>query len=109
MYKRGSIASDPVIDYRRLPSVLIDCRTTTVMSGSPVIVSHSGICMPDGRMTNDSIIGTINSFLGVYSGRLKDKKDEEISEIGIVWKASVLKEITESNVLGTTLENMASM
>ena len=109
VYKRGSIASDPVIDYRRLPSVLIDCRTTTAMSGSPVIVSHSGIWMPDGRMTNDSIIGTFNSFLGVYSGRLKDKKDEEISEIGIVWKASVLREITESNVSGTTLENMASM
>ena len=109
VYKRGSIASDPVIDYRRLPSLLIDCRTTTAMSGSPVIVSHSGIWMPEGRMTNDSIIGTVVSFLGVYSGRLTYNDNEEISEIGIVWKASVLKDILEDGVSGTSVEEMANM
>ena len=79
LYKRGSIASDPVIDYRRLPSLLIDCRTTTAMSGSPVIASHSGVWMPQGKMTADSIIGTIISFLGVYSGRLTDNENEDTS------------------------------
>ena len=109
VYKRGSIASDPIIDYRRLPSLLIDCRTTTAMSGSPVVVSHDGVWMPEGRMTDDSIIGTITSFLGVYSGRIADKKNEVISEIGIVWKGPVLGKITEGGVSGTTVKDMASM
>ena len=65
--------------------------------------------MPEGQMTDDSIIGTITSFLGVYSGRLTDIENEEISEIGIVWKGTVLKEITEGDVSGTTVEDMASM
>ena len=109
LYKRGSIASDPIIDYRRLPSLLIDCRTTTAMSGSPVIASHSGVWMPEGQMTDDSIIGTITSFLGVYSGRLTDNENEDISEIGVVWKESALKEITEGGVPGFRVEDMASM
>ena len=109
LYKRGSIASDPIIDYRRLPSLLIDCRTTTAMSGSPVIASHSGVLMPEGQMTDDSIIGTSTSFLGVYSGRLTDNENEDISEIGVVWKESGLKEITEGGVPGFRVKDMASM
>ena len=41
VYKRGCIASDPIVDFRRLPCVLIDCRTTSAMSGSPVIASQT--------------------------------------------------------------------
>ena len=65
--------------------------------------------MPEGRMTDDSIIGTITSFLGVYSGRITDNKNEVISEIGIVWKGPVLGKITEGGVSGTTVKDMPSM
>ena len=109
VYKRGSIASDPVIDYRRLPSLLIDCRTSTAMSGSPVIVSHNGIWNPEGKLTADTIIGTSIRFLGVYSGRLMGSNNDEISDIGIVWKESALREITEYGVTGSTVEDITSM
>ena len=65
--------------------------------------------MPEGQMTDDSIIGTSTSFLGVYSGRLTDNENEDISEIGVVWKESGLKEITEGGVPGFRVKDMASM
>ena len=113
IYKRGSIASDPIIDFRRRPSILIDCRTTSGMSGSPVIASHDGILMPDGYMSADTTLGTVSSFLGIYSGRLMEEnsmenREREISEIGIVWKASVLDALTQSGVPGTPLKELAS-
>lgn len=112
VYKKGCIASDPVVDFRRLPHLLIDCRTTKAMSGSPVIASRTGIFMPDGRMSANTVIGTVSKFLGVYSGRLKDdhytlQDDREISEIGIVWKASVLEAITRCGVAGSSLRDLS--
>ena len=113
IYKRGCISSDPVVDFQRLPSVLIDCRTTSAMSGSPVIASRSGIHMPEGKLTSKSVIGTVSKFLGVYSGRLfSDEKitgyGKDISEIGIVWKESVLTSITLKGIPGTSLRNLGS-
>ena len=110
VYKRGSIASDPVVDFRRLPCVLIDCRTSSAMSGSPVIASQSGIFMPDGRMSGNTVFGTVSKFLGVYSGRLIGEESEscpEISEIGMVWKASALEAITVRGTPGTPLRELA--
>jgi hypothetical protein len=46
LYKKGSVASEPVVDYRGLPRFLIDCRTAEAMSGSPVLCAHSGIWAP---------------------------------------------------------------
>ena len=111
VYKKGCIASDPIIDFRRLPCVLIDCRTTSAMSGSPVIASRTGLFMPDGKMSANSVFGTVSNFLGVYSGRLYGEKavegyGEEVSEIGIVWKASVLETITQSGIPGIPLREL---
>ena len=113
VYKRGCIASDPIIDFRRLPCVLIDCRTTSAMSGSPVIASHAGVFMPDGKMSDKTVFGTVSKFLGIYSGRLLgdkpiDGEEEIISEIGVVWKASVLEAITQRGTFGTPLRDLGS-
>ena len=113
VYKRGCIASDPIVDFRRLPCVLIDCRTTSAMSGSPVIASRSGIFLPNGKMSGDTVIGTVSKFLGVYSGRLvgvESTRDwgDQASEIGMVWKASALEAITERGNTGTPLKELAS-
>ena len=113
VYKKGCIASDPIIDFRRLPCVLIDCRTTKAMSGSPVIASHAGVFMPDGQMSKNSVFGTVSKFLGIYSGRLRSDEsiegpEENISEIGMVWKAPVLEAITQRGILGTPLRDLCS-
>ena len=112
VYKRGCIASDPVVNFDLLPCVLIDCRTTSAMSGSPVIASRSGMFHPDGKMSSSSVLGTVSHFLGVYSGRLVGAESTsdprtEISEIGKVWRSSALEAIAESGNPGTPLTELA--
>ena len=109
IYKRGSIASEPLLDYDGRPRVLIDCRTYSGMSGSPVVVSHSGIWMPEGKMTGDSVIGTVENLLGVYSGRLSVPawlEPQGVSEIGVVWKSRTIDEVVDQGVPGTTVDKM---
>ena len=108
IYKRGSIASEPLLDYDGRPRVLIDCRTYSGMSGSPVVVSHSGIWMPEGEITGDSVIGTVESLLGIYSGRLGVRawlETEGVSEIGVVWKLRTIDEVVDQGVPGTTVDD----
>ena len=111
LYKKGCIASDPVLPVDGYPKLLIDCRTTSGMSGGPVIVAHSGVWNPSGSFSDDSVIGTVHKFLGIYSGRYGDQSgqpgiDKEISEIGIVWKQELLESLTTNGVVGTTCQEM---
>jgi len=74
------------------PKFLIDSRTRPGQSGSPVIAQHNNGCTyiaDDG--TTKMIMGTITQFIGIYSGRINRESD-----IGIVWKASILKELVNS-------------
>lgn len=109
LYKRGSIASEPIVDSNL---IFIDCRTNKGLSGAPVIVRHDGIWNPEGgnQMTGNTIIGSVTNFIGVYSGRLikigTDKK-EEISEIGRVWKKALLDEIIEKKTKGTKIRDLS--
>jgi len=114
IFKRGSIASEPAVDYLGLPRFLIDCRTSPAMSGSPVIVQHSGIWNPGGSLGSDSIIGTVTNFVGVYSGRLVSNEipsmgQAEISEIGIVWKKDALDAVVNEGVTATPLKDIAAI
>jgi hypothetical protein len=114
LYKRGIIASEPILDYGELPCFLIDCRTASAMSGSPVICQHTGIWSPSGTLAPDSTIGTVENFAGVYSGRLIGRnanlpKTDEISDIGIVWKVNALREIVNHGLPGTRLSELAAV
>ena len=51
-------------------------------------------------MTNETVIGMGETFLGVYSGRVDD--DPLGAQIGIVWKGTVVEEIVKHGVPGTT-------
>lgn len=108
LFKRGSIASEPMVPQNGLPRILIDCRTAPRMSGSQVMVSHSGLWNPPGTsgFGAQSVIGTVENFLGVYGGRLEDSKSTEVSDIGVVWRADALTEILERGVPGTTLDQL---
>ena len=118
LFKRGSIASEPAVPIRQLPRFLIDCRTASAMSGSPVIASRSGIWQPPGGSQGDTVIGRTENFTGVYSGRFRifDLEEEEqknpnidkTSEIGIVWRPEVVPEIIEGHAPGTKLSAFSS-
>ena len=69
--------------------------------------------MPDGQMSDNTVFGAVSKFLGIYSGRLIGEKsvedsEEDISEIGIVWKASVLEAIAQNGIPGTPLRDLAN-
>ncbi len=99
IWKKGSIASEPVFDWDKLPKFLIDTATRPGLSGSPVIMQRTGVHgMKNQKFDHDTIIGTIRRFVGVYSGRIGE--DELKAQLGIVWKAQVINEIIAGKQFG---------
>lgn len=91
----GTIASEPLVNLEiegideEMPAFLVDARTRPGTSGSPVLYYNRQGIMPINHglsLTNDSI----RIPIGIYSGRLR-----EDSDLGIVWKWKVIKEIIE--------------
>ncbi|MEU0371199.1 trypsin-like peptidase domain-containing protein [Streptomyces sp. NPDC006283] len=95
IWTKGAIASEPEVDFDDVPCFLIDARTREGQSGSPVIAYSPGgpTAMHDGSLAMMS--GPLVNLLGVYSGRINENSD-----LGVVWKASVITEILESGVPG---------
>lgn len=91
IWATGFMASEPGIDYENLPIFLIDCRGRPGQSGSAVIAHRNGgmVAMEDGGSATFS--GPVTKFLGIYSGRINDQSD-----LGIVWKATAIKELVDS-------------
>ena len=100
VWKRGSIASEPIVDLDDLPLLLVDTATYTGMSGSPVIAKevyhYRGL---DGHLHIDHNASTHYLLVGVYSGRRKGL-DGELSQLGEVWKTQVIEEIIAARCLG---------
>jgi hypothetical protein len=100
IWKRGSVATEPSIDIDGLPKLLIDTASRPGMSGAPVIFKRSGLHgMTEGKLTNDTIIGTIRGFVGIYSGRIAAPDPIE-AQLGVVWKKTVIEEILAAKVIG---------
>jgi hypothetical protein len=97
VWKRGSIATEP---HPNQPTFLVDSATRQGMSGSPVIARHSGLLglSDDGKLSGDSVIGTCENFVGIYSGRLGN--DELGFQLGRVWKSAVLETLLNNPVKG---------
>jgi hypothetical protein len=88
IWVRGTIASEPGIDYDDLPRFLVDARTRVGQSGSPVIrVSVDGLTPTvDGGVAIYN--GPVMRLVGVYSGRINQESD-----LGYVWRVGVIKDI----------------
>lgn len=90
IWATGTVASEPDIDYKDLPLFLIDCRSRQGQSGSPVIAYR-----PNGDVNLGNVFaifgGPVKKFLGIYSGRINKESD-----LGLVWKASAIKELIDS-------------
>jgi len=96
VWVRGFVASESDIDFGDLPRFLIDSRTRPGQSGSPVILYNVGGAVTDLQGNTILSGGTAEEFVGVYSGRINEESD-----LGFVWKASVLRETIEGGVRGT--------
>lgn len=91
LWATGFVASEPALPFRTLPVFVIDCRTRSGQSGSPVILHRPAgglVTLASGEaFMNDE---PISQLIGVYSARVN--KD---SDLGYVWKIGVLRELVE--------------
>lgn len=101
IWARGSIASEPEIDFDELPCFLVDSRTRQGQSGSPVVAYSPGgpTIMANGSLAMAS--QPMVNLLGVYSGRINAESD-----LGKVWKVRAIQEIIEGDTLGSNAEVM---
>jgi hypothetical protein len=91
VWATGFLASEPAINFRNLPLMLIDCRTRPGQSGSAVLAYRNGgaVAMEDG---NTAItVGPSQRFMGCYSGRINKESD-----LGLVWKTSAVQEVVDA-------------
>jgi S1-C subfamily serine protease len=91
IWSTGFVASEPNSDFKELPVFLIDCRSRPGQSGSAVMAVRNGglIPMNDGNQISTNV--PITTFMGIYSGRIHNESD-----LGMVWKASAIKELIDS-------------
>ena len=93
IWKRGSVASEPLIDMEGMPFFYADTATKKGMSGSPVVYyKDRPMIMVNEREKKLSRHWT--KFVGVYSGRIgADCDTRNDAQLGRIWKASVVDEI----------------
>jgi len=108
VWKTGSIASEPDIDFEGKPLFLVDISAFPGMSGSPAFaIAYGAYETIEGPTT----VGHVQKFLGIYASmqileearyleeimsesRLGVVVDESL-ELGHIWKASLIIKITK--------------
>jgi len=111
VWKTGTIATEPYVDFQGQPAFLVDVAAFEGMSGAPVVALASGTWESEDEPGN-LIVGSSRRLLGVYTGMLMHdtkKYVEEVSpslaqgvsyqesiQLGYVWKASLIQEIATS-------------
>ncbi len=99
IWKKASIATEPGINYNNKPQILVDTASRKGMSGAPVIFRRDGVHgLVNGQFTMDSMIGEVQDFLGIYSGRYKGDTEFE-AQLGVVWKKTVIDEIIAESMV----------
>jgi len=85
VYKSAYIASEPDVTNLK-PYILIDGKTKSGMSGSPVVVHHS----PEASAGPKGLELRFNkySLIGLYSGRDVTDKTLTEAELGLMWPIS---------------------
>jgi len=99
IWKRGSVASEPDLDFEQLPKFFVDTAGKSGMSGAPVIFRRTGVhgSLEGTNLLEGTILGRIQGFVGIYSGRIIGKSELD-AQLGVVWKKSVIEEIIEGQL-----------
>lgn len=109
IWKTGTIASEPSVDFEGKPLVVIDVSAFPGMSGAPAVAISYGMYEVEGGGT---AIGGTRRFLGLYASMqmLKEQKyleqlaqgatlgivTEESLELGHVWKAKLIVDTVDA-------------
>jgi hypothetical protein len=92
----GTVASEPAVDFDNKPLFLVDSRTRPGQSGSPVIIYGTGGTFTQASGGTTIYAGTVEQFVGVYSGRINEQSD-----LGFVWKHSTVCNVVDSGIPGS--------
>ncbi len=99
IWKRGSVATEPIADANGERCFLIDAATRKGMSGSPVFVRtlsenplNVGINPSDPVHQNQLVASPHLAFVGIYSGRM-NATDLLEAQIGKVWRPENIGDI----------------
>lgn len=93
IWKRATIASEPLVNPEGLPKVLVDTATCKGMSGSVAITQTFQVGpypKKDGSNSN-TLMAITREIVGVYSGRVGASAIK--AQLGIVCKTHVIDEI----------------
>jgi hypothetical protein len=94
IWTQGTIASEIDFDFEDVPCFLVDSRTRSGQSGSPVLLYRVGSYLGEDGGLNLGV-GEVERFAGVYSGRINAESD-----LGRVWRHSALVEILTAQQSG---------
>ncbi|MDX5365721.1 MAG: serine protease [Alphaproteobacteria bacterium] len=90
VWKRGSLASEPLISVDGRPMFLVDAASRPGMSGSPVFRHQFGPAVDKSMAIKlDNVVTT--RFVGVYSGHLQSGVDE--LSLGFAWSSHLVEEL----------------
>lgn len=92
IWTRGTVATEYYVDYGDRPCFLIDARTRSGQSGSPVLYFNTD--SRDVKFRGDVYPGDKGSYsqlLGIYSGRLNASSD-----LGYVWRPRAIAETLDA-------------
>lgn len=95
IWKRGTIASEPDIEFNGLPVFLVDASTVRGMSGSPVLIRSQQLHHPKGVIQSSK---PFQRIIGIYSGRVPPISGVE-TNLGYVWRANLIYETIDGKAL----------
>ena len=96
IWKRGSLATEPLISIDDKPMFIVDASTMEGMSGAPIFRRTFGpVYMSDKTLRLDAAVTT--EFVGIYSGRLKSR-EMEATNLGYAWYGNLIDEIITEGV-----------
>jgi len=94
IWKKGSIATEPVYGVAKSPIILVDAATREGMSGSPVLYYGTEVVGDYGPGDLSQVPDSEGPLVvGVYAGREGVTDQENSMALGRVWKIEVLESI----------------
>lgn len=88
VWTRATIASEPSIDFEGLPAFLVDSRTRSGNSGSPVVFYRDLRSFRDSEGEVHAPPAPFGEFVGIYSHRLSGSSD-----LGVVYRADAVRAV----------------
>jgi hypothetical protein len=104
IWKRGSLASEPIFGWQDRPAFLIDAASRPGMSGSPVfrrVFGPSASADSNGRYIIKADNVMTSEFVGVYAGHLIAHSSEVT--IGFAWYGTLISEMLDNPGVGARL------